>query len=140
MNVIRYNDVNKMNVVTLQLKTKNFLCKVYKLKKKNKKKNNNIPTSIQSNDEKLFKKCREVWNKIIELTGVNNAKDFVENTTDDDEFIVVDVHKNKSFVEGNYSDKIVKFLHSVIDNYLKILLIQAKKQKFKYLNKSFQYI
>ena len=81
-----------------------------------------------------------MWNKIIELTGVNNAKDFVENTTDDDEFIVVDVHKNKSFVEGNYSDKIVKFLHSVIDNYLKILLIQAKKQKFKYLNKSFQYI
>ena len=38
MNVIRYNDVNKMNVVTLQLKTKNFLCKVYKLKKKKQKK------------------------------------------------------------------------------------------------------
>ena len=36
MNVIRYNDVNKMNVVTLQLKTKNFLCKVHKFRKKNK--------------------------------------------------------------------------------------------------------
>ena len=53
---------------------------------------------------------------------------------------MVDVHKNISFVEGNYSDEIVIVLHSVIDNYLKTSLIQPKKQKFKYLNKSFQYI
>ena len=35
---------------------------------------------------------------------MNNAKDFVKNTIDDyaDEFIAVDVHKNTSFVKGNY--------------------------------------
>ena len=46
--------------------------------------------SIQSNDKKLFKKLREIWNKIIELTGTSNTKDFVKNTIDDDayEFIM----------------------------------------------------
>ena len=58
-------------------------------------------------------------NKIIKLIGINNAKGFVKNTIDDDEFIMVDVHKNTNFVEGNYSDKIVIVLHSVINNYLK---------------------
>ena len=59
---------------------------------------------IQSNDKEFFKKCREIWNKIIELIGMNNAKDFVKNAIDDyaDEFIAVDVHKNTSFVKGNY--------------------------------------
>ena len=51
----------------------------------------------------FFKKIREIWNKIIELIGINNAKDFVKNTIDDDdEFIMVDLHKNTSFIEGNY--------------------------------------
>ena len=130
--VIRYNDVNRMNVAPLQLKIKNFLCKIHELK------NNITPTSIQSDGE-LFKKLRQIWNKIIKLIGINNAKDFVKNTIDDDEFVMVDVHKNTSFVEGNYSDEIVIVLHSVINNYLKTL-IQAKKQKLKYVNKSFQYI
>ena len=129
--VIRYNDVNRINVVPLRLKIKNFLCEIHELK------NNIPPTSIQS---ELFKKLREIWNKIIKLIGINNAKDFVKNTIDHDEFIMLDVHKNTSFVEGNYSDKTVIVLHSIIDNYLKTSLIQAKKQKFKYFNKSFQYI
>ena len=50
---IRYNDVNKMNVVPLQLKIKNFLGKIHQLK------NNITLMSIQSNDKELFKKCRE---------------------------------------------------------------------------------
>ena len=58
--------------------------------------------SIESDDKELFKKIREIWNKIIELIGINNAKDFVKNTIDDDEFIMVDLHKNTSFIEGNY--------------------------------------
>ena len=33
--------------------------------------------------------------------GINTAPDFVRNDSDDDEFIMVDVHKNTSFVEGN---------------------------------------
>ena len=50
---------------------------------------------IHSDDKELFRKCREIWNKITELIGVNNAIDFVENTLDDgDEFIMVDVQKN----------------------------------------------
>ena len=45
---------------------------------------------------------------------------------DDDEFIMVDVHKNTSFVEGNYRDKLVIVLHSVIDNFLETSVIQVK--------------
>ena len=49
-----------------------------------------------------------------------------ESALDDgDEFIGVDVHKNASFVEGNYRNKLVIVLHSVIDNYLKTSLIQV---------------
>ena len=95
-----------MNVVPLQLKIKNFLCEKHEVK------NNITLMSIQSNDKELFKKCREIWNKIIELIGINNAKDFVKNTIDDagDEFIMVDVHKNTSFVEDNYTGKLVTVL------------------------------
>ena len=39
--------------------------------------------SIKSDDKELFRKIREIWNKIIELIGINNAKDFVKNTIDD---------------------------------------------------------
>ena len=49
---------------------------------------------VHNNDKKLFRKCREIWNRITELTGINNAEDFVETALDDgDEFIAVDVHK-----------------------------------------------
>ena len=80
--------------------------------------------------KELFRKIREIWNKIIELIGINNAKYFIKNTIDDDadEFIMVDVHINTSFVEGNYRDKLVIVLHSAIDNYLKTL-IQLKTNK-----------
>ena len=122
--IIRYNDVNKMTAVPLQLKLNNFFGKLHALK-------NNIKLmSIKSDDKEHFRKFREIWNKIIELIGINNAKDFVKNTIDDDdEFIMVDVHKNTSFVEGNYRNKLVIVLYSVIDNYLKTSLIQAKIHK-----------
>ena len=82
-----------------------------------------------------------MWNKIIELIGINNAKDFVKNNIDDDpdEFVMVDVHKNTSFVEGNYRGKLLIVLHSVIDNYLETSLIQVKHiNSGKYTNKSYQ--
>ena len=83
--------------------------------------------SIQSDDKELFKKLRKIWNKIIELIGINNTKDFVKNAIDDaDEFIMVDVHKNTSLVRGSNSDELVIVLHSVIDNDLKTSLVQAK--------------
>ena len=110
-----------MTVIPLQLKIKNYFGKIHELK------NNITVMSIQSDDKELFRKIREIWNKIIELIGINNAKDFVKNTIDDDdEFIMVDVHKNTSFVEGNYRDKLVIVLHSVIDNFLETSVIQVK--------------
>ena len=122
---IRYNDVNKMTVVPLKLKIKNFYGELHALK------SNITLMFIQSNDKELFRKIREIWNKIIELIGINNAKDFVKNDIDDDadEFIMVDVHRNTSFVEGNFRDKLVIDLHSIIDNYLKTSLIQVKTHK-----------
>ena len=34
--------------------------------------------SIYSDDNDFFRKCREIWNKITELIGIDNAEDFVE--------------------------------------------------------------
>ena len=86
-----------MTVVPLKLKIKNFYGELHALK------SNITLMFIQSDDKELFRKIREIWNKIIELIGINNAKDFVKNTIDDDdEFIMVDLHKNTSFIEGNY--------------------------------------
>ena len=78
---------------------------------------------IHSSDKEHFRKCGEIWNKITELIGINNAQDFVETTLDDgDEFIMVDVHKNTSFVGGNYRNKLVIVLHSAIDDYHQTLV------------------
>ena len=68
---IRYNDVNKVNVVLLKLKIKNFCGEIHDIK------SNIILMSIQSNDKELFKKFREIWNRIIELIGIYNTKGFV---------------------------------------------------------------
>ena len=83
--------------------------------------------SIHSDDKELFRKCREIWNKFTELIGINNAQDFVETILDDgDEFIMVDVHKNTSFIKGNYRNKLVITLHSVINDYLQTSLVQHR--------------
>ena len=89
--------------------------------------NNITLVPIYSNDKELFRKCREIWNKITELIGINNAPDFVKNTIDDvaDEFITVDIPKNRSITDGNYRNKLVIFLHSVINNYLKTSLVHS---------------
>ena len=121
--IIRLNNVNKLTVVPLKLKINNVYGELHALK------NNITLMSVESDDKELFKKIRETWNTIIELIGINNSKAVVKNTIDDDEFITVDVHKNTSFVEGNYRDKLVIVLYSVIDNYLKTSLIQVKKHK-----------
>ena len=105
IHITRYNDLNKMKVVPLQ---------------------------IHSDDKELFRKVTEIWNKLIELIGINNAEDYVKNTADDDvdEFITVDVPKNIRFVKGNYRNKLVIVLHSVINDYLQTSLIQAKIHKW----------
>ena len=97
--IIRYNDVNRMKVAPFQLKINSFYNEL------NTFANNNIVMFIYSNDNDFFRKCREKGNKITELIGINNSRDFVETDSDydDDEFIIADVHENTSFaLEDNY--------------------------------------
>ena len=110
-----------MTTVPLQLKINIFFDEIYTFT------NNNRIMFIDNDDKELFRKCREIWNKITKLIYLNNAADFVETTFDDgDEFIMVDVHKNTSLVRGNYRNKIVIVLHSVINDYLQTSLVQHR--------------
>ena len=85
--IIRYKDINKLKIAPLQLK-KIFFGELHTYT------NNNRVMYVHNNDKKLFRKCREIWNRIAELIGINNAEDFVETALDDgDEIIAVDVHK-----------------------------------------------
>ena len=89
--IIRYNDVSKMEIVLLQLKIKNFYFGELHLFT-----NNITLMPLHSDDKELFRKCRETWNKITELIGINDIPDSVETTLDDDdddEFILVDYTK-----------------------------------------------
>ena len=112
-----------MKVVPLQLKIKNPCDIPHELK------TNNILISIDSNDKELFRKIRKIWNKVIELTGINNAHDFVRSVRYGGKYITSNVHENTSFVEGNYRDEVVIVLHSVVGKCLKTSLVQVKKNK-----------
>ena len=103
-----------MIIAPLQLKIKNFYNEL------NTFANNNRVMFIYNDDKAFFRKCREIWKKIIELIGINSPIDFVDadELDDTDELITADVYKNTSFVvEGNYRyryNKVVIVLHSVI--------------------------
>ena len=122
--IIRYNDVNKMIIAPLQLKIKNSYNEL------NTFANNNSVMLIFNDDKEFFRKCIEMWNKIIELIGINNLIDFVEVDDHDKLFITADVHKKTSFViEDNYRyghNTVVIVLHSVINDYLKTSLVQHR--------------
>ena len=124
MNILLDNDVNKMIIAPRQLKMKNFYNEL------NTFANNNRVMFIYNDDKEFFRKCREIWNKIIELIGINNPIDFVEADDHDELFITADVHKNTSFViEDNYRyghNKVVIVLHSVINDCLKTSLVQHR--------------
>ena len=65
--------------------------------------------------------------RIAEIIGINNALNFVKTTLDNaDEFTMVVINENTSFVKGSNSDEIVIVLNSVIDNDLKTSLVQEK--------------
>ena len=64
--IIRYNDVNKMMIVPLQLKINNSYNEINAFKK------NNKVMYIYNDDKELFRKYIEIWDKIIELIGINN--------------------------------------------------------------------
>ena len=121
---IRYYDVNKMKFVPLQLKINNSYNEINTLA------NNNRVMFIYNDDKEFFRKCIEIWDKIIELIGINNHIYFLKADDDDELFIMADVHENKSFVlEDNYRyghKKVVIVLHSVINDYLKTSLVQHR--------------
>ena len=64
--IIRYNDVNKIMIVPLRLNRN------YSYNKMNAFKNNNKVVFIYNDDKEFFRKCIEIWGKIIELIGRNN--------------------------------------------------------------------
>ena len=85
---------------------------------------------IYHDGKEFFRKCIEIWDKIIELVGINNHIQFLEADDDDKLFIMVDVHENTSFVlEDNYRyghNKVVIVLHSVINDCIKTSLVQHR--------------
>ena len=76
-----------MIIAPLQLKINNFYNEL------NTFANNNRVMFIYNDDKEFFRKCREIWNKIIELIGINNPIDFLEADDHDKLFIMPDVHK-----------------------------------------------
>ena len=80
--IIRYN---KQKIVPLQLKIKNFYFGELHMFARN-----ITLMPIHSDDKELFRKCREIWNKITDLIGINNPDNFVETTLGNgDEFITM---------------------------------------------------
>ena len=90
--IIRYNDVNKMMIVPLQLKINNSYDEINALKK------NNKVMYIYNDDKEFFRKCIEIWNKIIELIGINNNIYFLKADEDNELFIMANVHKNTIYI------------------------------------------
>ena len=119
--IIRYNDVNKKKTVPLQSKISNFYFGELHMFT-----NKVTLMPIHSDDKEFFRKCREIWNKITELIGINDIPDFVETTLDDDEFIIVDVHKTTGPVRDKYRNNFVTVLHSVFNNYHQTSLVQYR--------------
>ena len=64
-----------MKLVPLQLKIKNSYGEIRTYA------NNNRVMYIHSDDKELFRKCREILNKITELIGINEPKDYREMYT-----------------------------------------------------------
>ena len=84
---------------------------------------------IYSDDEEFFKKCREIWNKIIEIIGIGaphlNRK-FVEAISDDNEYeyILLDVEKKTSTIRDKNRNDLVFVFTSVFNNILRASLVQ----------------
>ena len=122
--IIRYNDVNKMMTVPLQLKISNSYNEI------NTFENNNRAMLFYNDDKEFFRKCIEIWDKIIELIGINDHIYFLKADDNDELFIMADVHENTSFVlEDNYRyghNKVVIVLHSVINDCHKTSLFKHR--------------
>ena len=74
---IRYNDVNKIMIVPLQLKGNNSFHEINAFKK------NNKLMHIYNDDKEFFRKSIEKWDKIIELVSINNHIYFLKADDND---------------------------------------------------------
>ena len=82
-----------------------------------------------SDDKKLFKKSREIWNNITESIGINNAENFVKTIEDNgDEYIEVVLNKNKNFVKVNHknNNELIIVLDSIVNGFLQTYVVQYK--------------
>ena len=86
---------------------------------------------IHSDDKELFRKCREIWNKINELLGIDAPTDFVRTTLYDDKFIMLDVRKNTSAVRDKYRNDLVFVFHSVLNEFSQTSLVQYRYHKHR---------
>ena len=111
-------------IVPLQLKINNLYNEINTLE------NSNRVMFIYNNDKEFFRKCIKIWDKIIELIGINDHIHFLKVDDDDELFIMADLQKNKSFViEDNYRygyNKLVIVLHSVVNDCIKTSLVQQR--------------
>ena len=111
-----------MMILPLQLKINNSYNEINVFKKDNKM------MRIYNNDKEFFTKCIKIWDRIIELIGINDHIHFLKLDNDDGLFIMADIHNNTSFViEDNYRyghNKVVIGLHSVINDCIKTSLVQ----------------
>ena len=85
---------------------------------------------IYNDDKELFRKCIEIWGKIIELIGINSHIYVPKADEDNELFIMADAHKNTSFaIEDNYRyghNNLVIVLHFVINDCIKTSLVQHR--------------
>ena len=81
----------------------------------------------------FFIKCKEIWNKIIELIGRNDPDDFVqyyfdENGDDaEDEFIMSNIEQNTTAIrDKNRSYLVFVFTSAIANNSLQVSLVQCR--------------
>ena len=65
------------------------------------KKNNKVML-IYNDDKEFSRKCIDIWDKIVELIGINNHMYFLKADEDYELFIMADVRKNASFFIEDY--------------------------------------
>ena len=81
---------------------------------------------IHSDDKELFKKCREIWNKINELIGINDLANFVVTNLDGrDDFIILKLEKTPAIID-KYRNDLVFVLYSVFNDYFQASLVQYR--------------
>ena len=129
---IRYNDVNKNKIVPLQLKIENYSFGELDIFGYVDDGGVTTDADIGSNDKNFFIKCREIWNKIIELMDIDNASNFVEHYFDEngddaeDEFIMLNIEKNTSAIRDKYRNYLALVFKCVINNSLQASLVQYR--------------